>query len=239
MVGKSGSFLRIIIVTCLAFLASCVSRVTQVTETYYETEYRTEYRTERCAEVGKEQREYLTPKVAWHDERCYFRDIEYGQLAAGIFYSGYEISTAGHSKSQLVLTLDPKAGQHFWVIRVYNLTEVGQLRRGCHNNITVLANPYILLSDSKSDSHAGRKIAVDVLGVEEVAIITNTATGFYESGGLRFPGTGPMIERVELMWFEEVAKERQVPYRVSYETEKQRTVAKTEKVPIWEIPFSK
>jgi hypothetical protein len=48
-------------------------------------------------------------------------------------------------------------------------------------------------------------------------------------------GGAPVIEKVQLIWSEEVTKERQVPYQV----EKQRTVMTTEKVPFWGAIFGK
>ena len=48
------------------------------------------------------------------------------------------------------------------------------------------------------------------------------------------------IGSVKLVWVDEVigqqtiTGEKQIPYQVSYQTEKQRTVIKTETVPFWE-----
>ena len=60
-------------------------------------------------------------------------------------------------------------------------------------------------------------------------IITHSAWGRRNEAS----PVSPVIERVQLIWFDEVTKERQVPYQV----EKQRTVIQTEKVPFWEVLF--
>ena len=52
---KSTLFGSMVMITCLVFSVSCVSKAVEVTETYYETEYKTEeYRT-------AEQYEFKTP----------------------------------------------------------------------------------------------------------------------------------------------------------------------------------
>jgi hypothetical protein len=49
------------------------------------------------------------------------------------------------------------------------------------------------------------------------------------------------ISSVRLTWVDEVigkttvTRERQVPYQVPYQVEKQRTVTKIQKVPVWEV----
>jgi hypothetical protein len=47
-------------------------------------------------------------------------------------------------------------------------------------------------------------------------------------------GTAPVVEKLQLIWSEEVTKERQVPYE---HVQKQRTVMQTQKVPFWEVIF--
>ncbi|MBN2463568.1 MAG: hypothetical protein JXB43_08250 [Dehalococcoidia bacterium] len=76
-------------------------------------------------------------------------------------------------------------------------------------------------------------VEFDAQGVKEFAIITRT-----ESMGLF--KTTIKISSVQLIWTDvitekrTVTKERQVPCQVPYQVEKQRTVTKTKKMPIWE-----
>jgi len=76
-------------------------------------------------------------------------------------------------------------------------------------------------------------VEFDAQGVKEFAIITRT-----ESMGLF--KTTIKISRVQLIWTDvitekrTVTKERQVSCQVPYQVEKQRTVTKIKKVPIWE-----
>ncbi len=245
--SKSTLFLSMVVVISLVFTVSCVSREVPVTETYYETEYRTE----SYIEIGKEQRDYLTPKwtrYAW----VYYPILEWSEAGAGSYYDGYEISTAKLSKSQVKLILSNLSQSSLWGILVVNLTGVGKLssppprsrldtktvvrggeikyipppaeQQWLDNLNAITTDPKHFLSLTRSDQHTGADITVDVSSMEEFMVITCTP-----------PFGGPVIEKVQLIWFDEVTKERQVPYQV----EKQRTVTKTEKVPIWEAIFGK
>jgi hypothetical protein len=236
----------IVLVPFLILIASCVSRDVPVTETYYETEYRTE----SYIEVGEEQQVYLVPERMWHST-TYFLDLERGQQLLGTYYFGYKISTGKHSLSQVTLKLgsDPS----FWAIAVIDLTGVGQLppppprdplqekvvwekevmkfttapefQEWFDNYNAIVTGSKCLLALKgcliRSDQHTGRDIVVATTGVDEFAILLNTST------------PNSIIKKVQLMWFDEVTKERQIPYQV----EKQRTVMQTKKVPFWEVIF--
>jgi len=171
------------------------------------------------------------------------------------YYSGFEISTVGRSKSQIRLILTSETVP--WAIGVYDLTGVGQipsppqtggwgisqpninpalavkcqaeLQEWLDNFNDILTDPEHLLSFIESDQHTGRDIIVDVTGVEEFALITNAPKIPMPYGA----EISPIIAKVQLIWFDEVTKERQVPYEV----EKQRTVMQTKQVPFWEAIF--
>jgi hypothetical protein len=236
-----------VMIICLVFSVSCVSKQVEVTETYYETKYRTETYTE----VGEEQRDYLTPKWTRY-AFVYFTNLEWAKAGAESYFDGYEISTAKLSKSQARLILSNLSQGPPWGIQVINLTGVGKLplppprdplqektvyekevrkittapefQEWFDNLNAIVTDPKHFISFTRSDEHTGRDIIVDVTGVEEFMVWTCVPMLM-----------SPIIEKVQLIWSEEVTKERQVPYQV----EKQRTVTTTEKVPIWEAIFGK
>jgi hypothetical protein len=76
----------------------------------------------------------------------------------------------------------------------------------------------------------GDEISFDTKGVKEFAILANTWNVH-------------AIISVKLVWSDDiiekrtVTKERQVPYEVPVQVEKQRTVMQTKKVPFWEAIF--
>src|SRR4030042_1318751 len=246
--GKSSLFVSMVVAISLVFTVSCVSKEVPVTETYYETEYRTESYTE----IGKEQQAFLTPKKVWYDW-MYWKELEWAKRGGSVtYYNGYELNTAKYSESQVKLTLSPLSQSSPWGIVFINLTGVGQISasppRGMGAGETVLekgelvyippltqqewldnfnsivTDPKHFVSFTRSDQHTGRDIAVDVTGMDEFAMfITLPVTSQRDARTI--------VEKVQLIWFDEVTKERQVPVQV----EKQRTVMQTEKVPIWEV----
>jgi hypothetical protein len=243
--GKSILFVSLVVAISLVFTVSCVTKDVPVTETYYETEYRTE----SYIEVVGCQADYLTPKRTWNSAMS-FNAFEWGQQMLGTYYLGYEITTGKHSPSVVALKLGSATSP--WVIQVIDLTGVGQLspppprdplkekvvyengvkkitavpefQEWLDNLNTISTDPERCLCFTMYDQYTGREIVVDVTGVDEFAIILNTSSTW-----------GAIIEKVQLIWFNEITKERQVPYQV----EKQRTVMQTEKVPFWEVFFGK
>jgi hypothetical protein len=242
--GKSILFVSLVVAISLVLTVSCVNKDVPVTETYYETEYRTE----SYIEVVGCQSDYLTPKWT-RSANVYFTSLEWAEAGAQSYYDGYEISTAKLSKSQVKLILSQSS---LWGILVVNFTGVGKLptppprdplkekvvyekgvqkitavpefQEWLDNLNAITTDPKHVISFTRSDEHTGRDIIVDVTGVEGFMVITCV------------PLFGaPVIEKVQLIWPEEVTKERQVPYQV----EKQRTVMQTEKVPFWEVFFGK
>jgi len=261
---KLSLFLSVIIAICLVFSVSCVIKEVPVTETYYETEYRTEYRTETYTEAGKEHRDVLTPKKVWCSS-IYFKEWKWGESSPSYLsqfptstvrscYTGFEISAVGHSKSQIRLTLI-STGTGPWIMGIYDLTKVGQIpsppthgetvQRGgvwyfiltpeyqpwFDNLNSVVSDPKNILYFTDSDQYTSQEIIVNVTGVEELGIITTSVPNFAADP------TYAIVEKYQLIWFDEVTKERQVPYQVPYQIEKQRTVTQTKKVPFWEAIF--
>lgn len=245
--NKSNLFISLVVAFSLVFTVSCVSKEVPVTETYYETEYKTE----SYIEVGEEQREDLTPKWTRYADVYYPTLVEWSELGAGTYYDGYEISTAKLSKSQVKLILSNLSQSSLWGILVFNITGVGQLptppprdqlkektvyeegvkkiiaepefQEWLDNLNAITTDPKRSLAFVRSDKHIGQEIVVDVTGVEEFVIIICAPWG-----------AAPVIKKVQLIWSEEVTKERQVPYQ---HVAKQRTVMQTKKVPFWEDFF--
>ncbi|MCJ7653758.1 MAG: hypothetical protein MUO97_00390, partial [Dehalococcoidia bacterium] len=241
--GKSSLFVSMVVAISLVFTVSCVSKEVPVTETYYETEYRTETYTE----IGEEHREFLTPKTS-RGAPIYFKAL-WGEVITGIYCTGFEIDTAGYPKSKVRLILSSVTVGN-WAIGIYDLTGVGQIpqypplgpaqwdpdlwegtkylgspaqQEWLANFSTIIMDPRRYIYATTSDLHTGRDIVVDITGAEELMIFTHSALGLGPASSV--------IERVQLIWFDEVTKERQVPSQV----EKQRTVTQTKKVPIWEV----
>ena len=188
--GKLSLFVGVVVAISIVSTVSCVTKEVPVTEKYYETEYRTESYTE----IGNEHRVFLTPKKVWYDW-MYFKEVEWAERGGSvIYYNGYEISTAKHSKSQAKLTLSPLSQASPWAILIVNLTGVGQLSapppRGWLEGETVLekgelvyisplavqewldnynsivTDPVHFVSFTRSGQHTGRDIEVNVTGVD-------------------------------------------------------------------------
>ncbi len=230
--SKSWS-LFLILLSLPAVTLSCVSKEVAVTETYYETEYKTEYKTESYTEIGNERRDFLKTKMIWSDKRP-FTKLEWAKQLASSYYNVYEISTAKNAKSQIKLALISEPIP--WAIQVVDLAGITPLlpppayrsRSWFDNFNAIVADPKRLLVFARSDQHpAGQDIAIDVTGVEEFIIITTAPEG------VGIP-VGPIVKSVQLIWSDEVTKERQVPYQVPVQVKKQRTVMKTVKVPFWQ-----
>jgi len=239
-------------VISLIFTVSCVSKEVPVTETYYETEYKTEYKTETYTATEdvvvrtSEGETSLTPISKWH-AGIYFATSG----GAGTYYYGYRVDTSEHTRSQIKIALSSLPTAYGINIRVCNLTGVGQIpnmpttlalwreadpktgelsmtskeRTWLDNLNAVLTNPERILG-----SESGGEISFDAKGIGEFAILANT---FSTSA----------ISNVKLVWSNDiteqktVTKERQVPYEVPVQVEKQRTVMQTKKVPFWGVIF--
>jgi hypothetical protein len=101
-------------------------------------------------------------------------------------------------------------------------TPTPELQRWLDSLNAITTDPKYFLSFTRSEQHTG-DIIVDVSRMEEFMITTCVPWGMGEQGVI--------VEKVQLIWSGEIIKERQVTYQV----EKQRTVTKREKVPIWEV----
>jgi hypothetical protein len=240
------------IIICLVFTVSCISREVPVTETYYETEYKTEYKTETYTETEdvvvntSEGKMYLTAITNWH-ANIYFTTA--GSGAGGTYYYGYEIDTSKHTRSQVKVIASSATPVY---IGVYDLTGVGQVppmpttlanwrendpktgglwmtpeeQTWLDNLNAIMTNPERVLGSSGP----GDEISFDAKGIKEFAILANTWN------------VHP-ISSVQLVWSNDiteeqtVTKEKQVPYEVPVQVEKQRTVMQTKKVPFWEAIF--
>jgi hypothetical protein len=246
--------LLLTLVIFLVFTVSCVSKEVPVAETYYETEYKTEYKTETYTETEdvvvhtSEGQTYLTPVSTWQTN-LYFKA---GGSGTGMtYYYGYEID-AEHTTSQVKILVLSAAGGY---IGVYNLTGVGQIpakqsygagilkasgepslypgeQEWLDNLNAILTDSERILFFQSMAALPGNEIIFDSKGVKEFAILANS-------------WNQRAVQSVKLVWSDDtiekrtVTKERQVPYQVPVQVEKQRTVMQTKQVPFWEAIFSK
>jgi len=240
----------------LLFCGSCISKEVEVTETYYATEYRAGYRNEQYTDLVEQRRLNLTPKKVF-EAPLYFRGVEFGKQLWGWYYRGYEINAAGYPKAEIVVTLTSEPTS--WVVQVVDLTGVGQVpaptetselewrtevrggeivsigpppfQKWLDDLNAVTTDPKRSRAFVRSDRWQGKEIVVDATGILEFAVITSSSASFL--------GSPRVIEKVELVLFGEVTKERQVPYSEPYQVEKQRVVKQIKKVPFWEAIFGR
>jgi len=242
--------LLFVVVISLVFTISCVSKEVPVTETYYETEYKTEYRTETYTATEdvvvrtSEGKTSLTPISKWY-AGIYFKAAGSG---AGTYYYGYKMDTNEHTRSEVKISVSPMAQGH---IGVYDLTGVGQIpivpttlaswrevdpktgglwmtpgeQAWLDNLNAILTNPELILG--YSTGQVG-ELSFDAKGIREFAILANTWNA-HAVISVRLAWSDDIIEK------KTVTKERQVPYQVPVQVEKQRTVMQTKKVPFWEV----
>jgi hypothetical protein len=234
------------LIICLFPAAACVTKDITVTETYSETQYRTE----SFVEVGEESRETL--QLAWRRfGPLGFKALEWIQSGGMSSIDGYQIDTANKLNSRIKLTLSKDPQTSLWGIMVINLTGVGPLpvfpsqsgtayQKLVDGKMVYKPNPQeqawidtldSLTQDQKrclffgtSDKCTRREINVDVTGMDEIAVITCTPPHW-------LVGTGPTIEKVELISCEGTRNQKQV----SYEVEQQKSSVQTTTVPFWEI----
>lgn len=244
---KLGIFFSILVVALPLFAASCVTTEVPVVETYYETEYRTEYKTEPYTETvyevveSQQGRTYLNPVVKWYTN---VRAPEF-QYAGGTYYYGYWIDPTGYSKAQVEIRISPGGQQQKGLVRVYDITGFGQVparptpfnsRRYEFDEIAWLNRLNYTLSNAPM-------LGELLTGVGMDDYIVFDAGSVREFGIFATTWNAYTIGSVRLVWVEEtlekktVTLEKQVPYQVPYQAEKQRTVLETERVPFWQAIF--
>ena len=225
---------------------ACVSKEFAITETYEDIEYRTEYKTETYTESVKtavevdKGRDGLQPVSKWFNSLYY---SQYKPINATYYY-GYFIGPTPHSKSEVVVNLSRGVRLYEGIIKVYDLTGVGQIpqqptyfsywgpgisydqARWAADVNTVLRNARVL-GEAVMGPGAPENITFDARGVWEFAVLVNSYLDH-------------AVYYVELYWTDEtvkeemVTKQRQVPQQVPYKVLKQRTVTEVKKVPFWE-----
>jgi hypothetical protein len=230
---------------------SCVDKLIEETETYYETEYHTEETTETYTVTEnvvvetKSGREYIRPVVKWAGYNLYGTpDINL------VRYYGYRIMQAPHQRIKVKITLAPGALDDNGIFKVFNLTGIGQIPvipteiyphysywspnqiDWFHNFYNITGSAPILASAITGNIspyyEVSRYIEFDAKGVFEFCILADTL--YYES-----------VDMVQLYWEDdvvapqEITRERQVSVQVPVQVEKQRTVQKIIQVPIWEL----
>ena len=240
---KFGILFYVLIVISLLLVTSCVTRQVPVVETYYETEYKTEYRTETYTETvntvisSKQGATYLNLKMKWYTDLL----IPGFEGSGGTYYYDYLIESS-HSKNHVEINLSQGAQEQSGVVRVYDLSSTGPIpprptpfkqywlqpsEVNWLSNLNTTLSTARLLGEVYLGSGAGNQIVFDANGVGEFGIFATTWNAY-------------AIRSVRLVWTDEVigpktvTGERQVPYQVPYQVEKQRTVYKSETVPFWD-----
>ncbi len=235
----------VFMIAWLLFVTSCVTREVPTVETYYETEYRTEYKTETYTETvdaavsSKQGKKYLNPKIKWHTDL-----VPSGfEGSGGTYYYGYQLD-AWQPNAKVEIRISSVAQQQKGVVRVYDLTGIGQIpprptpfkewymgpypeELNWLNKFNYTLSTARLLGEVRTGTGTDDYIVFDADGITEFGILATT-WNYYS------------ISSVSLSWGEvagktTVTKERQVPYQVPYQVEKQRMVTETQKVPIWEV----
>jgi hypothetical protein len=246
---KLGMICSVFMMVSLLFATSCVTREVPVVETYYETEYRTEYRTETYTETvdtvleSRQGKRYLSPKVKWYTDLI-FPGFE---GSGGTYYYGYQLDSSGHSKSQVEIRVSKGAQQQKGLVRVYDLTGIGQIppRPTPYKEFWYEPAELNWLSSLNAKLSTARMLGELRTGVGMDDYIVFDANGVTEFGIFATTWNAYSISTVQLTWVDEVigkttaTKERQVPYQVPYQVEKQRTVTKTQRVPVWEVILGK
>jgi hypothetical protein len=244
---RLGMICFILTMAGLLCATSCVTREVPTVETYYETEYRTEYRTETYTEnmdavvESKQGKKYLSPIIKWHTNL-----ISSGfEGSGGTYYYGYRLDPSGHSNAQVEIRVSPGAQQQKGLVRVYDLTGIGQIpprptpfkdwymgpypeELDWLNKFNYLLSKARLLGEVRTGVGMDDYIVFDADGITEFGIFATTWHIY-------------SISSVYLIWADEVigkttvTRERQVPYQVPYQVEKQRTVTEIQRVPVWEV----
>lgn len=230
---------------------SCVDKLIEETETYYETEYRSVQQTETYTETETvvvetvTGREYIRPVIKWAGY-----NISSNPDLNLIRYYGYQIIPLPHQRIYIKITLAPGALDDRGMITVYDLTGIGlttviptevypfpgywspDQAEWFYEFNNKLSSARVLTSIVTGVSQPGytvpRYMEFDARGVFEFAIVANTF--YYES-----------VDMVTLNWEDdivesrEITRERETTIQVPEQVEKQRIVQKVIQVPIWEL----
>lgn len=249
---KLGTLFSVLVVISLLLVTSCVIRQVPTVETYYETEYKTEYRTETYTETvdtvisSKQGASYPTVQTKWYTDLL----APGFSGTGGTYYFDYVIESS-HTKNQIEIDISDVAQDQSGMVRVYDLSSLGPIpprpipfqtgwippypqpsEISWLDNLNVILSSARLLGEVQLGSGGGNQIVFDANGIREFGILATTRDAY-------------AIKSVKLIWTDEVTGpktvtgQRQVPYQVPYQAEKQRTVYKTETVPFWDAIFGR
>jgi hypothetical protein len=245
---KLGMIFTVVVMVSCMMATSCVTRQVPVVETYTETEYKTEYRTEPYTETvdtvisSKQGTSYPNVNSKWYTDLL----IPGFSGSGGTYYFDYVIESS-HSKNQIEIDISDVAQSQSGMVKVYDLSLVGPIppRPTAYkqywlepaevswlNNLNSVLGSARLLGEVQLGSGGGNQILFDANGIREFGILATTWDAY-------------AIKSVKLLWTDEVTGtktvtgERQVPYQVPYQVEKQRTVMQPETVPFWDAIFGK
>ncbi len=245
---KSGILFLALIFILLVPAASCVTRQVPVVETYHETEYKTEYRTEPYTETvntvvsSKQGTSYLSPVVKWYTDVL----ISGFGGQGGTYYYDY-IITSSHTQNQIEIDLSSNTQMESGTVRVYDLSRTGAIpprptpykkwfytpsEVNWLENLNAVVSSAPLLGQVVFGPGASGKIVFDANNITEFGIFATT-WDYYSVRSVKLNWTD------EVMGQKTVTRERQVPYQVPAQAEKQRTVYKTVTVPFWDALFGR
>ncbi len=255
------------LITIVLSVTSCVSVQQPLQETYYETVYITENRTETYDETVAVVKticgeEALIPCVVWSNPSLRFKGHRF------IWYYGYRLpGTGAHTEEKLRIALYKQDYYEYSLISLFDMAPRGQVLQpplisapdplqppavqpnwitkegdatGFKDwlNLANIKFNFARFLGGQSDLWMNREsayaIEFDTRGARDIAIVIAAPTI-------------PQNARYSASWIwtdnvtENITRtlERRVPYQVERKVEKQRTVYKTSRVPIWEAPFIK
>ena len=177
--------------------------------------------------------------IRYHDYHDVSSDFEDEGSSTDTYLIIYDIDTSKHAKNQVKIYIHYVAEG---TIGVYNLTNTLQSDLGRLNDIVADPELTLMFGSIKADLRDNElsfyadlhdKFSFDAEGVEIFAIIVRTWRPFLSESPFFLCGA-TLVWSDDIVEQRTVTKERQVPYQVPFEVEKQRTVIKIKKVPIWE-----
>jgi len=236
-------------IACLLSVIACVSKDYEVSETYSDTEYKTEYKTEIYTEIvpvvisSRQGRDSLQPSTKWFNS---LYSPGFSKISSTYYY-GYQLEPVAYSTAQLKITLARGLEKYQGHIAVYDMTGIGQIPPmptiPVKFGIDVPIEQQRWMAEMNAKLSAARLLGEVFLGDTIAGSITFDARGIQEFSIFVNCYNSHAISSVQLTWADEtvenrtVTKERQVPYQIPYQVQKQRTTIETRKVPFWETIF--
>ena len=232
-------------------IISCVNIRIAETETYYETEYKTEYRTETYTELE----DILSPASQWStlidftDEGPSCFGAKALRNGTTYFY-GYVVDNNGSecNPNQIEITLSPMTsgslgiyningplstmGPHVWEWLSPYQSDEWNISTSIAHRLNVISVPAHTIYYEPVSEDIKNEITFTIRGLSRSAfvVLINTLEESPLDNVILVSGYGRTERKM-------VTRERQVPYQVPVQVEKQRTIMQIKKVPFWEAIF--